>query len=163
MPVNKIISVKKAEAIIKSYKKSRTVVTVVGGCFDILHPGHIKFIRSAEKLGGRVFILLEPDEKVRLLKGELRPVFSQKERAEMLASLTSVAFIVMLPLIESDAGYDELIRRLEPDVIAATDNDPLLDLKKSQAEKSGGQLKVLPFNKSLSSSRIADLMKKEHL
>lgn len=161
--MNKIISPAKAQTIIKKLKLTGEKITVIGGCFDILHIGHIKFIREAEKLGGKLFIFLEPDEKVRQLKGNDRPVFSQEERAEMLSSLISVAYIIKLPVLKNNADYDDLVKKLQPDVIAVTDNDPLIALKKNQAEKSGGKLIVLPFHKSLSSSKIAEILKEEHL
>lgn len=161
--MNKIISPAKAQTIIKKIKLTDEKITVIGGCFDILHIGHIKFIREAEKLGGKLFIFLEPDEKVRQLKGNDRPVFFQKERAEILSSLISVAYIIKLPILKNNADYDDLIKKLQPDVIAVTDNDPLIALKKNQAEKSGGKLIVLPFHKSLSSSKIAEILKEEHL
>ena len=161
--MNKIISPAKAQTIIKNIKLTGEKATVIGGCFDILHIRHIKFIQEAEKLGGKLFIFLEPDEKVSLLKGNHRPVFSQKERAEILSSLSSVAYIIMLPVMDTNAAYDEIIEKLQPDVVAVTDNDPLIARKKKQAEKAGGKLKVLPFHKSLSSSKIAEILGKEHL
>ena|SRR3989338_10159908 len=161
--MNKIISPVKAQTIIKKIKLTGEKITVIGGCFDILHIGHIKFIQDAEKLGDKLFIFLEPDEKVRQLKGNQRPIFFQQERAEMLASLTSVAYIIMLPVLDTNAAYDELIKKLQPDVIAVTDNDPLIARKKNQAEKSGGKLILLPFHKSLSSSKISEILKEEHL
>ena len=104
--MNKIISPVKAQTIIKKIKLTGEKITVIGGCFDILHIGHIKFIQDAEKLGDKLFIFLEPDEKVRQLKGNQRPIFFQQERAEMLASLTSVAYIIMLPVLDTNAAYD---------------------------------------------------------
>ncbi|KKS47663.1 hypothetical protein A3J20_03230 [Candidatus Gottesmanbacteria bacterium RIFCSPLOWO2_02_FULL_42_29] len=161
--MKKIVTINQAVRIAKVLHLRGKNITLIGGCFDILHIGHIKFIREAEKLGGKLFIFLEPDEKVSLLKGNERPVFSQKERAEMLSSLISVAYIIKLPVLKNNADYDDLIKKLQPDVIAVTDNDPLIALKKNQAEKNGGKLIVLPFHKSLSSSKIAEILKEEHL
>lgn len=96
-------------------------MVLVGGCFDILHPGHVIFLQKAKKAGDLLVVILESDQKVRLLKGERRPVHNQKERAIILSALTFVDFIVLLPFIKQDQDYDEQIKKIKPDIIAATD------------------------------------------
>src|SRR3989338_5266014 len=159
---NKIFNLKKTFNIARKHKTIREKVVLVGGCFDILHIGHIRFLEEAKKLGGKLFILLESDRKVKQLKGKNRPVFSQKERAQTLASLVWVDYIILLPyLLNSD--YDEVITNIQPDIIACTENDPLLERKKYQIKKVSGQLVTLPYFKSLSSTKIASLLSKENI
>ena len=62
-------------------------IVLVGGCFDILHLGHVVFLEKAKKEGDVLVVLLESDEKVRFLKGKGRPVHTQSERAEILSAL----------------------------------------------------------------------------
>ena len=95
--MNKISGIKKSSEIADITRKKGRLVILTGGCFDILHIGHIRFLEEAKKLGGNLFILLESDKKVKELKGKNRPIFSQKERAHTLASLVSVDHIIMLP------------------------------------------------------------------
>lgn len=158
----KIISVKQTINLSKKYKASGEEVILVGGCFDILHIGHIRFLEEAKKLGGKLFVLLESDRKVKQLKGKKRPVFSQKERAHTLASLSSVDYIILLAYLQS-SDYDEMITNIQPNIIACTENDPLLEKKKYQIEKVSGKLVTLPYFKSLSSTKIASLLSKENL
>lgn len=93
---------------------------LVGGCFDILHPGHVIFLEKAKKAGDKLIVLLESDEKVRKLKGINRPVHSQKERALVLKALKFVDLVVLLPFIETDKEYDAIIKKIKPDIIATT-------------------------------------------
>ena len=136
--------------------KGRAVLT--GGCFDILHIGHVRFLSEAKKMGDHLVVLLESDKNVKKLKGENRPVFIQKERAEMLSALGSVDLVVLLPTMENDSDYLNLIRKIKPDIIAVTENDPHLEKKKGQAKQIGGELKVISFKKTLSSSKLAKIL-----
>lgn len=95
-------------------------VVLVGGCFDIIHPGHVIFLEEARKAGDTLVVLLESDEKVKKLKGVKRPVHAQKERAKVLLSLKSVDHVVMLPKIEDEDSYNNLILKIKPDIIALT-------------------------------------------
>ena len=147
--------------LIKLQKRGKPII-LTGGCFDILHIGHIRFLEEAKKSGGTLIVLLEPDEKVRKLKGAKRPVFSQHERARTLSSLIPVDYIILLPYL-SGSGYDQYISVIKPDIIATTENDPILEKKRKQAEKVSGKLSVVKYFTSLSSSQIADKLKKESL
>lgn len=109
-------------------------VVLVGGCFDIIHKGHHKFLELSKKQGDTLIVLLESDERIRQLKGEKRPVNSQDERAKNLSKLDSVDFVVLLKSPTSPQYYYNLVKSLEPDIIAVTSGDPLLSVKKDQAK-----------------------------
>ena len=95
-------------------------IVLVGGCFDVLHPGHVIFLEKAKKAGDKLVVLLESDERVKKLKGIKRPVHNQKERAEVLLALKSVDQVVMLSYTEDEKDYDEIILKIKPDIIALT-------------------------------------------
>lgn len=160
--MKKIYPLEQAIAHIRRLKEKGEKIILSGGCFDIVHIGHIRFLEEAKNIGGKLVVMLEPDKKVSKLKGSGRPVFSQKERAHTLASLSSVDYVVLLPFLEN-SEYDRVISDISPDTIATTENDPILQKKKDQAESAGGKLVSLPFFKSLSSSQIARLLSKESL
>lgn len=115
-------------------------IVLAGGCFDVLHPGHITFLEKAKKMGGFLIVLLESDEKIRKIKGNRRPVYSQKERAVMLKSLKVVDQVISLPFMEKEQEYDELVKKIKPDVIATTKGDPNLYHKKRAAKLVGARL-----------------------
>lgn len=112
---------------------------VVGGCFDILHAGHIKFLEESKKLSDYLAVFLESDESVKKLKGEGRPANNQEKRAENLANLGSVDFIILLPPMENK-DYDNLVSNLEPDFIATTRGDKNVAHKKRTAKLVGARL-----------------------
>ena len=89
-------------------------VTLTNGCFDLLHVGHVRYLQGAKELGGRLIVAINSDDSVRALKGALRPLMPERERAEIVAALGVVDAVVIFP--EKDVGA--LIRELRPDVHA---------------------------------------------
>jgi len=152
----RIVNLQELKKFLSRETKGRIVLA--GGCFDILHIGHVRFLSEAKKMGDYLVVLLENDKKVKKLKGENRPAFIQKERAEMLSALGSVDLVVLLPTVENDSDYLNLIRKIKPDIIAVTESDPHIEKKKSQAKKIGGKLKVISLIKTLSSSKLAEIL-----
>jgi len=139
-------------------RKGTARIVLTGGCFDLLHIGHARFLSKAKRMGDYLVVLLESDRKVKKLKGANRPLFAQKERAEMLSALGSVDLVVLLPTMEKDSDYLDLVTQISPDIIAVTENDPRLKEKKRQAKKVGGKLKVIPLTKTFSTSKLAKLL-----
>ena len=139
-------------------RKGTARIVLTGGCFDLLHIGHARFLSKAKRMGDYLVVLLESDRKVKKLKGANRPLFAQKERAEMLSALGSVDLVVLLPTMEKDSDYLDLVTQISPDIIAVIENDPRLKEKKRQAKKVGGKLKVIPLTKTFSTSKLAKLL-----
>ena len=152
----RIVKLQKFKKSFSKEGKGRIVLT--GGCFDILHVGHVRFLSEARKMGDYLIVLLENDKNVKKLKGENRPVFIQKERAEMLSALRSVDLVVLLPSMRNDSDYFSLIRIIKPDAIAVTENDPNIEKKRGQAREIRGELEVVPFIRTLSTSKLAKII-----
>ena len=157
--MEKIISFKKIQKICKQLKNSGKALVLVGGCFDILHFGHIKFLEKAKKQGGVLIVALESDKNIKRLKGEGRPIHSQKMRAEMLAALETVNYIICLSLMKNDNDYLDLVKKIKPDVIAITAGDPKLDKKEAQAKVIDAKVKIVtPRLKTSSTREIVDII-----
>jgi rfaE bifunctional protein nucleotidyltransferase chain/domain len=156
--MNKIINTKDIVNLTKKLRLKKLSIVLVGGCFDILHIGHIKFLKKAKKMGDRLLVLLESDEKVRKLKGKNRPFFSQKERAEMLSSLQFIDFVLLLPTMKDDQAYEDLIRKIKPAIIAVTSGDLFLEKKKAQARIVKGKLEIITYLRTPSTSKLANLL-----
>jgi rfaE bifunctional protein nucleotidyltransferase chain/domain len=152
----KIVNLQELETFLQREHRNRIVLA--GGCFDILHIGHVRFLSEAKKMGNYLVVLLENDEKVKKLKGKNRPIFTQEIRAEMLSALNCVDLVVVLPMMENDSDYMNLVTKIKPDIIAVTENDPNIEKKKGQAKKIGGELKVIPSIKTLSTSALAKII-----
>lgn len=89
-------------------------VTLANGCFDVLHVGHIRYLRAAKELGGRLIVAVNSDDSVRALKGEGRPAMPANERAEILAALADVDAVVIF----SEPDVRTIITEIHPDVQA---------------------------------------------
>lgn len=89
-------------------------VVLTNGCFDLLHVGHIRYLHGAKALGGRLVVAINSDESVRRLKGPMRPLMPEDERAELIAALADVDAVVIF----SEPDVRALIRELKPDIHA---------------------------------------------
>ncbi len=85
---------------------------MVGGCFDILHPGHIDFLEKAKKLCDKLVVLLEPDEKIREMKGKDRPKTNLESRILNLEKTGLVDKVITLPVLKNDEEYKKTIASL---------------------------------------------------
>lgn len=139
-------------------EKSQEIV-LVGGCFDILHLGHISFLKEAKKLGKTLVILLESDATIKKLKGVDRPINNQQNRAEMLINLNIVDWVILLPEINGQQ-YTDLIKEIKPSVIAITKGDEKTEIKKTQAKLVSAKLvEVIKRIPSYSTSHIIEILK----
>lgn len=141
--MGQVITVSKLPSFIKNIKKQKKSICLVGGCFDILHPGHVVFLQKAKTTADTLIVLLESDEKVKKLKGTNRPVHTQNGRAMVLSALSCVDMVVMLPYMSEAKEYDAVIRKLAPQVIATTFGDPDSQNKKRSANLTGAKLKFV--------------------
>ena len=137
--MNKIITIEQAIEISKKIRSANKTIVIVGGFFDILHVGHIKFLRESKKYGDYLFVLLEEDTKA-IEKGQKRPINSQKNRAEILSSIQSIDYVVMLKNMTNDKAYDKLMIEMKPTVIATTYGDLYIRHKERQAELIHGKV-----------------------
>lgn len=131
---------------------------LVGGCFDILHFGHITFLKQAKALGDYLIVALESDENVRRVKGDARPIHTQEQRQIMLEALVYVDKVIALPSMNSDLEYFTFVQKIHPSIIAVTEGDPILDKKKQQANLVGASLVVIPKIHTPSTSQLAKLL-----
>lgn len=149
-----IISVDQIDQTIKQLKQGSEKIILTGGCFDILHPGHIEFLTRAKNLGGILVVLLESDKTVTRLKGQGRPVHTQSDRAYVLSHLHPVDIIILLPHYTSNEEYEKLVTALSPNIIAITKDDPVKKYVQPQADKIGAELVEVVERKPYATSTI---------
>ena len=145
----KILKGKALNEFRKTHEEQRVVFT--NGCFDILHAGHVKYLREAAKLGEVLVVGLNSDASVKRLKGETRPVNNQDDRAEILCALGFVDYVV---IFEEDTPL-ELIKIIQPDVLVKggdynRENVVGADFVMSR----GGELFLIPFVEGKSTTNI---------
>jgi len=143
---------------VKSKNKKNKIV-LVGGCFDVLHLGHITFLEKAKKLGDKLIVLLESDENIKKEKGKNRPINNQENRAKMLMSLKMVDEVIKLPEMKTDEEYVTLVKSIKPSIIAVTDGDKRMSQKKEQAKIVGSKLVVVTkLIAQQSTSRVIEII-----
>lgn len=149
----KIKNIKAIKSIVARLKARRKKVVFTNGCFDILHVGHIRYLRKARSLGDILVVGLNTDRSVRQIKGEKRPVVPQGERAEVLAALEFVDYVV--PFDEPDPFV--LIEKLKPNILvkgADWPKDKIIG--RNVVEKAGGRVVRIPLVPGASSSGIIE-------
>ena len=138
--------------------KARKVV-LVGGCFDILHHGHIQFLKNAKAAGDYLVVALEPDDRI-IYSKKRQPTHTQQERAQNLAAIYYVDKILLLDNLNSFDDYNQLVHDVRPNIIAITANDPQIKNKLIQAANVGAKLEIV-IERSLSFSS-SNISKKNH-
>ncbi len=134
---------------------------LVGGCFDLIHIGHIYFLEEAKKLGDKLAVLLESDETIKKLKGEHRPVHTQEERKKMLLAIKFVDEVISISPLKTDEEYFDVIKNIRPDIIALTEGDPILEKKQKQAELISAKAVIIPRIPNISTTSLAKSLEVE--
>jgi len=139
----KIITAVQVKKVLSKLKQNNRKIVLAGGCFDILHIGHIAFLEKAKKSGDVLILLLESDDSIKKLKGKKRPINNQENRAKVLSAIEFVDFVINLKKPFEVKDYNDIVNQISPDVIAVTSGDPNLENKKQQAKEVGGIVKVV--------------------
>jgi len=133
-------------------------VVFTNGVFDLLHPGHVRYLRQARTLGAALVVGVNTDRSVRVIKGESRPVTPESERAEILAALACVDVVV---LFDEETPY-ELIRRIQPDVLVkGADWSEASMIGRDIVEARGGRVVRVPFEAGYSTTSIIEKIKEQ--
>ena len=114
MSRTKILNRHQLKPHVAEWRAAGDKVTLANGCFDLLHVGHIRYLRAAKELGGKLLVAINSDDSVRSLKGQGRPLMPDHERAEILAALSDVDAVVVFP----EPDVRALIREICPDIHA---------------------------------------------
>ena len=133
-------------------------IVLVGGCFDMLHVGHVEFLRKSRSFGDYLIVLLESDENIKKLKGKNKPIFNLKERITVLKAIKYVDKVIVVPKNPTHETYLKLIKKIKPNVVAITEGDILQKHKLNQAKLVGAKLKVIKKYKDFSSTKITKLL-----
>ncbi len=147
----KILSRIELRARVEEWRRAGDRITLANGNFDLLHVGHVRYLRGAKALGGRLVVAINSDESVRALKGEGRPVMPADERAEIVAALADVDAIVIF----SELDVRPIIREIQPDVQAkGTDYTADTVPERDVVAEYGGRVAIVGDPKDHSTSGI---------
>jgi len=151
-----IVNTDQMHELIQDAKAHNETIVMTNGCFDILHAGHVSYLREARKLGDRLIVAVNDDASVKRLKGVSRPVNNLGQRMEVLAALESVDWVVPF----SEDTPEDLICRLLPDILVKGGDYKVADIAGGQCvSDNGGKVIILDFIDGCSTTRIIDLIK----
>jgi len=144
---------------LKDHRKSKKVIVLATGCFDILHKGHEIFLEKAKQEGDILVVGVECDKNVKFYKGDNRPVNPEDHRLKSIESLPMVdyAFLITAQPGGEYQEYIDLVKKIKPDVYAVTEgvNEETLERSKETLLVTGGKVKVVISRiKGLSSSSL---------
>jgi len=154
--MTKIMSI---DALIKERQHLREEgkrLVFTNGCFDLLHPGHVRYLSRARSLGDALIVALNSDRSVRSIKGPGRPILNQHERAEVIAALEAVDYVTIF----DDETPRDLIAAVLPDVLVKG-GDWAVDeiVGREEVEAAGGRVLSLPYIEGSSTTDIIERIK----
>src|SRR5947207_3996911 len=104
----KIVTAEQARAIANAMRERGSKLVFTNGCFDLLHVGHVRYLRTARALGDALLVAINGDDSVRALKGEGRPLNREADRAEVIAALECVDHVVVFPEVRATAVLEKI-------------------------------------------------------
>lgn len=146
-----LIPLEKAFEVVDLLKRQGKRVVFTNGCFDLLHPGHTRYLAVARTLGDVLIVAVNSDRSVKALKGLDRPIFPQEERVEVLAGLEAVDYVTIF----DDLSVRTVIGRLLPHVLVKGGDWGLDEIVgRDEVEAAGGKVIALPMSEGFSTSSI---------
>jgi D-glycero-beta-D-manno-heptose 1-phosphate adenylyltransferase len=146
-------------AQVRDRHPGKTIV-FTNGCFDILHAGHVRYLAGAKQLGDILVVGLNGDASVRELKGEGRPLNSQEDRAEVLAALGAVDYVIIF----DEKRVDKLLREVRPGVYAKGGDYTVNSLDPgefSALKEIGAKVEILPLVPGKSTSKLLQAIQRK--
>jgi rfaE bifunctional protein nucleotidyltransferase chain/domain len=153
----KILSLEKLLGVREGLRAAGQRLVFTNGVFDLLHVGHVRYLAEARALGDALVVAINSDRTVRELKGEERPVINESERAEILAALRVVTYVIIF----DDISPRSLIAQLLPDVLVKGGDWELDEIHgREEVEAAGGKVASLPYVAGASTTEIIERMKR---
>ena len=151
--MGKVISLNQLKSEREKLRTENKTVVFTNGCFDLLHPGHTRYMQMARDLGDVLIVALNSDRAVQSLKGNSRPILRENERAEVMAALACVDYV----MIFDDISPRETIAALLPDILVKGGDwgvDAIIG--REEVEAGGGKVMSLPFVEGVSTTEIIE-------
>ena len=157
-PACALLTLDEAVAYRQQLKQEGKILTVTNGCFDLIHRGHASYLHEAAALGDELLVLINSDASVRELKGNLRPLISEKDRAYMLGALASVDKVVIFNSQRCDRELDAIA----PDIYTKAGDytlEKLDPVERAVLEKHHTKIVFMPFVQGFSTTGIVEKIK----
>ena len=153
----RVLSREQAVALVARLRSEGKTVVFTNGVFDLLHPGHVRYLSVARSLGDALVLGLNADASVRRNKGPLRPINPERERAEVLAALDSVDAVV---IFDEDTPA-EIVAALQPDILVKGADWPADQIVgRDTVEARGGRVVLVPVEQGYSTTSIVERVRR---
>lgn len=153
MSATKIVSADELARVRDAFAAQGKRLVFTNGCFDLLHVGHVRYLQAARELGDALVVAVNGDGSVRALKGPTRPVNPEADRAEVLAGLGCVDYVVIFP----EVRVTNLIRTIRPQLYAKGGDytpESLNPEERAAIDEAGAQIQILPLVPGRSTTNI---------
>lgn len=144
------------QKLLDSARQQQQKVVLVTGVFDLLHQEHRIFLEKAQQAGDVLIVGIEADSRVKKIKGEHRPIWSQDKRLDEITRLSVADGVFVLPeQFDTPEDRERLIALIRPNILAVSSHSPHLDKKEAIVSKYGGKVVVVhQFNPALSTTQL---------
>ncbi|HEX6824303.1 MAG TPA: adenylyltransferase/cytidyltransferase family protein [Candidatus Sulfotelmatobacter sp.] len=148
---SKILTRDQLREQVEQWRRAGQRIILANGNFDLLHVGHVRYLRGAKALGGQLVVAINSDQSVRALKGEARPIMPEQERAEIVSALADVDAVIVFPELD----VRSIIREIRPDIHAkGTDYTADTVPERDAVADCGGRVAIVGDSKDHSTSEI---------
>lgn len=155
--MNKIVTWEELKKEIEGHRRKGKSISFTNGCFDILHAGHVQYLREARQTGDVLVLGLNSDASVRAIKGEKRPLVPQAERAEVVAALSTVDYVTVF----EETTPLRLIEFLRPDCLVKGGDWRAEEVVGGDQVRSwGGKVVIVPFRQGISTTNIVEKIRR---
>ena len=159
LPPTRIMDLVMAQRMINTWRLKSDRIVFTNGVFDILHPGHLRYLQAARRHGDLLIVGLNSDASVRRNKGPSRPINPELERAELLAALDCVDAV---SIFDAETPAD-IIRRVQPDILVKGADWPADQIVgRDTVEARGGRVILEPVEQGYSTTRIIERVNSAH-
>jgi len=159
MTKEKIKTLEELKEVVEELKNKNKLIVTTNGVFDILHLGHIKYLQEAKKLGDVLIVAINSDSSVKQIKGPERPINSQQSRAEVLAALSFVDYIVIF----SEIDPVNVLSKIKPDIHVKGGDYKINEIiEKDIVEKNNGKIVLIPEIKGYSTTDLINKIIKNY-
>lgn len=149
--MGQVIKIDELIEIVSKLKEQNKTIVTTNGCFDILHAGHVRYLKTAKELGDVLILCLNSDSSVKRIKGESRPLNTENDRAEVVAGLESVDYVIIF----NEDTPTELLTKIKPHIhVKGGDYDENTLPESAVIKANGGVVRFIPLVEGRSTTNI---------
>ena len=154
--MEKLVKEDEINALIKKLRSENKTIVFTNGCFDILHAGHVRYLKESKSKGDVLIVGLNSDSSIKKIKGESRPINNEQDRTEVLSALENVNYIIVF----NETTPVKLLDKIKPDIYTKGADYTIETLPEAETViKNGGRVEFIKHVEGKSNTKIIDKIK----